>query len=175
MNWILRRAMNATMSAFVGSGVSIDERGRLCLPDGLTPDRIHRFIDLCMQERHESPRAAMHALFARLGVSPRIVRILSQILDANGDVELGAVALHTPALMGALPELHQIPARFRDFLVHDLALADDRCSNLDQAVASAREAAASHVACAPTWDSILEHADAVAELARPWRERAAAA
>jgi hypothetical protein len=174
-NWIVRRVMNASMSAFVGSGVSVDDRGRLCMPDGLTPDRIHRFIEMCLDERYDAPRAALHALFARIGVSPRIVRLLNHILEDGGDLDWRAVALHSTALLGSLAEFQQIPVRFRDFLVVDLALADPTCESLDHAVASARCAAAERVACAPTWDAILENGDAVSELARPWRESVAAA
>ncbi len=39
MNRILQQAVNKVMGAFVGSGVSIDEHGQLCLPDGLCPNR----------------------------------------------------------------------------------------------------------------------------------------
>lgn len=175
VNWIARRLMNGAMGALVGSGVGIDERGRLCLPDGLTPERMHRFIELCMQERHACPRDALHALFLRLGVGRSTVSLLNHVLDEGGDVELGVVAARSASLAKALPELHRIPERFRRFLVHDLALADPACTSLDEAVVSARKAAAARVPCAPTWDAILEHAEAVSDLARPWREGIAAA
>ncbi|MGH0038180.1 MAG: hypothetical protein ACQGVK_24375 [Myxococcota bacterium] len=174
MQWIVRRTLNGVMKGFVGSGLSIDERGRLCLPDGLTPCRVHRFIELCTAERYDSPREAMHSLFVRIGVSPRIVRLLNAILDDNGDLELGALASKSVVLMTAVPEFQQIPTRFRDFLVVDLDLADRRCGNLEDAVVSARRAAAVRVGCEPTWEAILEMGDAVGELARPWRERVAA-
>ena len=128
-----------------------------------------------MDERFESPREAMHALFSRLGVSPRAIDLLNQIIDSNGDVEFGAAATHGPALMAALPEFKQIPARFQHFLVHDLGLASQSCETLEQAVASARVAAAEHVECNPTWDAILDHAAQLSELARPWRESVAGA
>lgn len=167
--------MNVSMNAFVGSGVTIDDRGRLCLPDGLNPPRVHRFIELCMQESHAHPRAAMHALFGRIGVPTRAVKLLNEILDERGDIELGAVARRSTHLMASLHEFQQIPVRFRDFLVEDLALADAVCENLEEAVASARQAAAERMGCRPTWDAILEDVNGVGELARPWRERVAAA
>lgn len=175
MNRIIQRIVNKIMTAFVGSGVSIDEQGQLCLPDGLCPNRVHRFIELVMNEPFASPRDAMHALFAQLGVSPRVVRLLGEIIDSNGDVEFGAATMHTGALMAALPEFKQIPTLFRDFLVQDLALAASSCSNLEQAVASARETAATRVGCAPTWDAILENDHALGDLTQPWRERDVAA
>lgn len=174
MNRIIRRVINKVMSAFVGSGVSIGDEGELCLPDGLCPNRVHRFIELCMNERFSGPRDAMHALFTQLGVSPRAVGLLDHIIDSEGDVEFGAAAMHSGALMAALPEFKQIPARFRDFLVLDLRLASDSCESLEQAVESAREAAAANLGCAASWDAILDNGDALVDLTRPWRERAAA-
>lgn len=162
------------MSALVGSGVTIDERGRLCLPDGLCPERVHRFIELCMDEPFACPRDAMHALFEELGVSPRAVGLLGEIIDARGDVELGEALRHTGALMKALPELKTIPSRFRTFLVHDLGLASERCADLEEAVASARMAAAERAGCAPTWDAILESREQLEDVMRAWRERRAA-
>jgi hypothetical protein len=168
-------AINKVMSAFVGSGISIDTQGRLCLPDGLCPDRVNRFIEICMNDRFKSPRSALHALFTRLGVSPRAVDLLDQIIDSNGDVKFGAAAAHTGALIAALPEFKQIPGRFRDFLVNDLEIADDGCESLEQAVISAREQAAAHLGCLATWDAILDDQDALCDLTRPYRERVAAA
>jgi hypothetical protein len=74
--------------------------------------------------------------------SLRAVALLGEVIDSNGHVVFGSAVKHTPALIAALPEFKQIPARFRDFLIDDLALAKDTCDNLEQAVASAREAAA---------------------------------
>jgi hypothetical protein len=175
MNRILQRIVNTVMDAFVGSGVRIDEEGRLCLPDGLCPDRVHRFIELVMSERFRSPREAMHALFARLGMSPRAVGLLDEVIDSRGDIEIRRATRHAGALVAALPEFKQIPARFRDFLVDDLALAEDSCETLEQAVVSARESAAAHLDCEPTWDAILDNADALGDLTRAWRDRVAAA
>jgi hypothetical protein len=175
MNKIIHRVINKVMAAFVGSGISISEQGELCLPDGLCPNRVHRFIELCTNERFASPREAMHALFTRLRVSPRAVGLLDEIIDSKGDLEFGAIARHTGGLMRALPEFKQIPLRFRDFLVDDLGLASNTCEHLDEAVASAREAAAARVGCEATWDAILENSAAISALAHPWRERVAAA
>ena len=175
MNRILQRAVNKVMGAFVGSGVTIDEQGQLCLPDGLCPERVHRFIEMCMDESFACPRDAMHALFDRLGVSPRAVGLLGEIIDARGDVEFGEAVKHAGALMAALPEFKQIPTRFRDFLVHDLGLASEHCTSLEEAVASARIAAGERVGCPPTWDAILENREAFTDLMRTWRESAAAA
>jgi len=175
MNRILSRLVNTVMNAFVGSGVQIDEEGQLCLPDGLCPRRVHRFIELCMNERFEFPRDAMHALFARLGVSSNAVGLLSEIIDSNGDVVFGAAAKRTGALMAALPDFKQIPSLFRNFLVDDLALAADTSESLEQAVSSARQSAAEQLGCEATWDAILDNADALGDLTRPWRERVAAA
>jgi hypothetical protein len=175
MNRILQRVVNKVMRAFVGSGISIDEQGKLCLPDGLCPDRVHRFIELVMKERFAGPREAMHALFTRIGVSPRAVGLLNLIIDSNGDVEFVNAAKHSAALMAALPEFKQIPTHFRDFLITDLALASTTCGSLEQAVASAREAAAAKLGCAATCDAILDYEDALSDLTEPWRERVAAA
>jgi len=175
MNRIVRRIVNKVMSAFVGSGVSIDPQGRLCLPDGLCPERVHRFIELCMDLRFSCPRDAMHALFEELGIGDDAVGLLSEIIDSNGDVEFGEALKHSGALLAALPEFARIPARFRDFLVRDLGLASRDCETLEQAVVSARQAAAQRLGCAPSWDAILEHADALGDLTQPWREGSAAA
>ena len=175
MNRIVRRIVNKVMSAFVGSGVSLDSQGGLCLPDGLCPERVHRFIELVMNERFACPRDAMHMLFARLGVGPDAVRLLGEIIDANGDIEFGEAMKHSGALMASLPEFARIPGRFRDFLVEDLGLASAGCKTLEQAVASARETAAVRVGCASNWDAILDNAEALVDLTQPWRERVAAA
>ena len=175
MNRIIQRVLNKVMHAFVGAGISIGDQGELCLPDGLCPERVHRFIEVCMDEHYEGPREAIHALFFRLGVSPRAVRVLNEIIDSNGDIEFGAAALHTAALIAALPDFKQIPPRFQHFLVYDLGIASESCETLEQTIASARKAAAEHVGCTPTWDAILENATALGDLARPWRERIAAA
>lgn len=174
MNRILQRAVNKVMGAFVGSGVTIDEHGQLCLPDGLCPERVHRFIELCMDEEFACPRDGMHALFERLGVSPRAVGLLGGIIDARGDVELGQAAKQAGALMTALPELKEIPSRFRNFLVYDLGLAAESCADLQEAVVSTRFAAAERIGCPATWDAILDRREQLEKLTRAWRERPAA-
>ncbi len=175
MNRLLRTITNRVMGSFVGSGVEIDEGGKLCLPDGLCPRRVHRFIEVCMDERFPSPGAAMQRLFASVGVDGRAVRLLDEIIDANGDVDFTAATRRSGALMSALPELRQIPLRFRGFLVDELGIASDACADLAEAVVSARETAATRVGCAPTWDAILDHPNVLADISRPWRERLAAA
>lgn len=174
MNRILQRALNKVMGAFVGSGVSLDEHGQLCLPDGLCPERVHRFIELCMDEDFACPRDAMHALFERLGVSPRAVGLLRDIIDTRGDVDFGEATRRAGALLTALPEFKAIPSRFRSFLVDDLELASAECRDLEEAVASARVAAAERAGCDPTWDAILSHREQLEDLTRAWRERPAA-
>jgi hypothetical protein len=175
MRWIARRVMNAVMSSFVDTGVSIDEAGRLCLPDGLTPTRVHRFIEHCTQQRYDHPREAMHALFRKVGVPPRAVHLLNEIVHEQGDLDLGAVARHGAGLTAALPHLLEIPERFREFLVEGLAIADPESPSLEAAVASARRRAADRLGCEPEWDALLAHGDGIADLARPWRTAAAAA
>lgn len=173
MRWFARRMMNTIMGAFVGAGIDVDEDGRLCLPDGLSPDRVWRFVDLITDEAHDSPRAALHTLFRRVGVEGRTIALLEQVLHEDGDVDLAGGARHAPALMAALPRLQAIPERFRAFLVDDLALADPESDDLEQAAASTRLAAARAIGCDADWDAILARPEAVSELARPWRERVA--
>ncbi len=175
MNRLLRRVTNNFMHAFAGSGVELDEQGRLCLPDGLCSDRMHRFIELCMDERFASPRDALHALFRRVGVDAKAVGLLDRIIDEQGTVELGEAVRHAGALLRAVPALERIPERFRLFLVDDLDLASGHCPSLEAAVESTRLNAAERLGCEPTWDAILGHADALIDWTRPWRERSAAA
>lgn len=174
MNRLVTKIASRAMGVFVAHGVRIDDDGRLCFPDGLTPARVHRFIELCTGAYYDCPRAAMHDLFLRVGVSPKAVGVLDRIVDEGGDVDLGAVAHHWRAVLTALPALHQIPTRFRDFLVVDLELASPQCANLEAAVVSARENATASLGCAATWDAILEQQDGVSALAAPWRESLAA-
>ena len=175
MNRFLQRAVDKLMATFVGSGVSLDERGRLLLPDGLCPDRVHRFIELVMDERFACQREALHTLFLCVGVNPATVHLLDEIIDADGTVAFASATRRTPALMAALPDFARIPARFRDFLVHDLELAAESCETLEHAVASAREAAAERLGCVADWDVILDRPAALTDLTRSWRERDRAA
>jgi len=175
MRSIARRVLNVLMNAFVGTGITLDDQGRLCLPDGLTPARVHRFIEHCTQQRYAHPRAAIHALFRDVGVAPGAVGLLDEIIHEGGDVDLAAVARHGPRLLAALPEFLEIPERFRDFLVGDLAIADIGSATLEQTVASARRRAAERLGCRADWDALLERGDGIADLAEPWRARLAAA
>jgi hypothetical protein len=175
MNRIVRNVANRIMGAFVGAGVGLDHDGRLHLPDGLSADRVHLFIEVCTDERYESPREAMRSLFTQIGVPMKAVKLLDRIIDEHGDVDLARATRSGSALLAALPHFHRIPGLFRDFLVDDLAIASRDCESLAEAVASTRVAAAERVGCEPTWDAILEHADELSALAHPWRERVAAA
>lgn len=175
MNRVVRGIAHRIMSAFVGAGIGLDDDGRLQLPDGLNADRVHRFIELCTGRSYGSPREAMHALFAQIGVSMRAVALLDRIIHESGDVDLGRATRNGAALLAAMPEFHRIPELFRVFLVDDLALASPACETLLDAVVATRIAAASRVGCAPDWDAILEHTHALGEIARPWRERFVAA
>ncbi|MDJ0785198.1 MAG: hypothetical protein QNK05_00230 [Myxococcota bacterium] len=166
---LLNRLMGRAMGTFVAQGVSIDDDGRLCLPDGLTPDRVQRFIELCVGAEFACPRDAMHDLFARVGVSPRVLAILNQIIHDDGDVDLSAIAHHWREAAGALPAFHEIPTRFRDFLVRDLAIADPESRTLLQAVTSTRRNAAKKLGCRADWDQILDLPEGVSALAAPWR------
>ena len=169
MQWIARRVMNVLMGAFVGTGLGIDEDGRLCLPDGLGPEHVKRFIELCTLERYPHPRAAMHDLFSKVGVAPDLVDLLDRIIREDGDLDLGAVTRHGVALTAALPRFQQIPERFRAFLVDDLAIAEPQAGGLEKAVASARHEASRRLGCAADWDAILRHPEAIGRLAAPWR------
>jgi hypothetical protein len=175
MRWIARRVTNVLMNGFVDTGVSLDDEGRLCLPDGLTPARVHRFIEHCTQQRYANPREAMHSLFLEVGVAAHAVGLLNEIIHEAGDLDLGAVARHGAPLMAALPQFLEIPERFRDFLVDDLAIADPACTTLEKTVASARLHAARRLGCRAEWDVLLAHGEGLAAIAGPWRALRAAA
>ena len=175
MNRLIRGIANKVMNAFVGAGVSLGDEGQLNLPDGLSPERVHRFIEFCMDQPYPTPRAAMHSLFSEIGVPRKAVHLLDVIIDEQGDVEFGHATRHGPALLAAIPDFQRIPVLFRDFLVNDLGLASTDCTTLEDAVASTRVAAAAELGCEPSWEAILEHGEILGHLARPWRERNAAA
>jgi hypothetical protein len=166
---LLNRLVGKAMGTFVAQGVSIDDAGRLCLPDGLTPDRVKRFIELCVGRSYANPRDAMHDLFGRVGVDAKAVAMLNDVVHEDGDLDMSAVAHHWRSMAGALGSFHEIPGRFRDFLVNDLGLADPSSRNLEAAVVSARRNAATHLGCAPEWDRILELPDGIATLSADWR------
>ncbi len=175
MNIVVRKVVNKVMGAFVGAGIGLDDDGRLELPDGLDAVRVHRFIEICTGDRFDSPREAMHALFVQIGVPVKAVGLLNRIIDDDGDVDFTHATRHGPALLAVLHDLQQIPVKFRDFLVDDLALASPECATLAEAVASTRVAAAEQVGCDSTWEAILGHPEVLSDLSRPWRERMAAA
>ena len=167
---ILNRLVGKAMGTFVAQGVSIDDEGRLCLPDGLTPDRVQRFIELCMGRSYPNPRDAMHDLFSRVGVNAKAVAMLNEVVHEHGDLDMSAVAHHWRSMAGALGSFHEIPSRFRHFLVDDLGLADPSSSNLEEAVVSTRRNAATRLGCEPDWDRILDLPDGISALSAGWRE-----
>lgn len=165
----MKRLVSKALEQFAGSGVGIDDDGRLCLPDGLDPSRTHRFIELVMARGYESPKAAMHDLFRRVGVAPSAISALEELLGDEGHLDLSVIG-HSPVLIGrTLPRFLDIPVRFRLFLIEGLGLADPDGKTLEDAVVSARERAAARLGCEPCWDAILSHPREVGELARPWR------
>lgn len=168
-----RKIVNSAIAQVAGSGVGIDEAGRLSFPDGLDPARVHRFIELVTAERFASPKAALHALFTRVGVADAAIRSLEEVLDEEGHIVWSEVGRHPLHLGASLPMLREIPVCFRRFLVDGLGLADGSTETLEEAVVSSRERAAERIGCAPTWDAILEAEAEVDVIARPWRERTA--
>lgn len=171
MSRLVNKLVGRLMGAFVAQGVSIDAEGRLCLPDGLTPARVQRFIELCTGQRYDCPRDAMHHLFALVGVGPKALAILGEIVHEEGDVDLAAAARHWAGVAAALPALHQIPARFQRFLVKDLGLAAPASRTLEAAVVSTRTEVAARLGCKADWDTILARSSDVSALAAPWRRR----
>ena len=171
MNEAVRRLVSKVVEKFAGSGVSVDQTGRLCLPDGLDTDRMHRFIELCLDESLPNPKAALNALFERVGIARVALAALDQIVGEQGDIDFQAIA-HSPLKLSlAVPRLLEIPPRFRSFLMDDLALADPSCVTLEDAVVSTRERAAAKIGCEASWDEILTHPAEIHDIARPWRER----
>ena len=168
---ILNRLVGKAMGTFVAQGVSIDDEGRLCLPDGLTPDRVQRFIELCVGRSYPNPRDAMHDLFGRVGVNPKAVAMLNEVVHEHGDLDMSALAHHWRAMAGALGSFHEIPERFRHFLVEELGLADASSKSLEEAVVSTRRNAAERLGCQADWDQLLDLPDGISELTSGWRER----
>ena len=171
MSRILNRLAGKVMSAFVAEGVGLDDDGRILLPDGLTAPRVHRFIELCVDARYDNPRDAIHDLFRRVGVRPGVVALLNDIVHEDGDVDMAAGARQWRRVTTALPRFHEIPTRFRDFLVDDLQLADPDSATLAAAVESTRRNAAEKLGCDADWDTLLARGDAITELTAAWRER----
>lgn len=158
------------MEHVAGSGVSIDSAGRLAYPDGLNPDRVHRFIELVLAERFASPKVAIEALFEVVGVPERAIEALDEVLTEDGALKLSAIGRHPIHLAAALPSARQIPECFRRFLIDGLGFADERDATLEQAAIASRRGAANALGCEASWDAILAQGDAVGELARRWRE-----
>ena len=169
---MMRRLMSKTLEQFAGSGVGIDADGRLCLPDGLDADRVHRFIELCVGTVYDSPKAAMHDLFAKVGVAPAAIAALNEILGERGHLDWSAIGRSPLKLGASVPRFLEIPVRFRSFLVDGLALADPNSDTLEEAVVSARLRTAEHLGCEPCWDAILSRPQQVSALASGWRTRA---
>jgi hypothetical protein len=157
------------MDQFAGSGVSIDRDGRLCLPDDLDADRVHRFIEMCLDRPFESPKAALRELFQKVGISAGAISALEEILGEQGHLDWAAIGRSPLKLSTHLPQFLEIPARFRSFLIHDLALAEPGGATLQEAVVATRLGAAARIGCKPSWDAILARPREVGELARRWR------
>jgi hypothetical protein len=173
MNEVVRRLVSKVVEKFAGSGVEIDSSGRLCLPDGLDTERMHRFIELCLDETLDHPKAALNALFERVGIARVALGALDQIVGEQGEINFQAVAANPLKLSMAVPRLLDIPIRFRRFLIDDLELADPDCVTLEEAVISTRKRAAAKIGCSASWDEILAHPTEIDAIARPWRERSA--
>jgi hypothetical protein len=170
MNEVVRRLVTRVVEKFAGSGVEVDAAGRLCLPDGLDTKRMHRFIELCLDQTLDDPKTALIALFRRVGIARPALRALDQVVGPHGDLDFQAIARHSVSLGLAVRHLLEIPVRFRCFLIEDLALADPGCATLEEAVVSTRRAAAEKIGCRPAWDEILDHPAEVSALARAWRD-----
>ena len=169
MSRIVQRLMSKMIEQFAGSGVGVDDDGRILLPDGLDTDRMHRFIELVSARSYASPKAALHGLFARVGVAEAAIEALNEILGDRGELDWAAIGRPPFKLSAALPRFLEIPVRFRNFLVEDLALADEGGETLEDAVVSTRFRAADLLGCEPNWEAILSHSDGVVELASDWR------
>ena len=172
MSRMMRRLVSKTLEQFAGSGVGVDEDGRLCLPDGLDADRVHRFIELCVGRAYESPKAAMHDLFSRVGVAPAAIVALNEILGERGHLDWSAIGRSPLKLGASVPRFLEIPVRFRTFLVEGLGLADPNSQTLEEAVVSTRLRTAAHLGCEPCWDAILSRPTEVTALASGWRATA---
>lgn len=170
MSGVLRRLVSKAIEQVAGSGVGIDESGHLFFPDGLDPERVHRFIELVTARTYANPKAAMTALFERVGVPANAVEALGVVLSEDGTLVWAAVARRSLHLGGALPAVREIPVHFRRFLVDGLRLAKESDATLEEAVVSTRRQAAKAIGCAPSWDEILARPDEVGELAKRWRE-----
>jgi hypothetical protein len=174
MNAITRRLISKTMEQVAGSGVGIDADGRLCFPDGLDPEHVHRFIELVMDDEFASPKAAMEALFERVGVPKPAIDSLGEVLTTEGSLHLSAIGRHPIRLAASLPSVRQIPEAFRRFLVDGLGFASETDQTLQEAVISTRVGAARALGCKASWDAILGEGARVSEFGKGWREKTAA-
>lgn len=172
MRALTRRLISKAIEQVAGSGVGVDANGRLLYPDGLNPARVHRFIELVLDERFTSPKAALEALFRRVDVPERAIEALVEVLTEDGGLQLGVIGRHPIHLTAALPSVRQIPEYFRRFLIDGLGFAKESDSTLEAAAIGTRIGAAAALGCEASWDAILEQGEAVGELARGWREQA---
>ena len=140
--------------------------------NGIDADRVHRFIELVVGCSYESPKAALRALFEKVGVAPAALSALGDILGERGNLDMAAISRSPLRLSATLPRFLEIPARFRTFLVEGLALADPEATTLEDAVVSTRLRVAERLGCDPCWDVILSHQGEVTALARDWRASA---
>jgi hypothetical protein len=172
MRALTRRLVSKAIEQVAGSGVGVDANGRLLYPDGLNPARVHRIIELVMAEPFASPKAALEALFRKVGVPDRAVDALVAVLTDDAGLQLGVIGRHPIHLAAALPSVRQIPEYFRRFLIDGLGLANESASTLEAAAIATRKGAATALGCEASWDAILARGAAVGELARGWREGA---
>ena len=149
MSSIASRLISKAMAQVAGSGVGIDDDGRLYFPDGLDPSRVHRFIELVMATGYANPKAALRALFERVGVPSAAVEAFGEVLSDEGTLMLSAIGRHP------------------------LQLGDESDATPEQAVVSTRLQAAEAMGCEASWDEILARPEEVGELAREWRESGA--
>ncbi len=170
MNAITRRLISRAIEQVAGSGVGVDADGRLSYPDGLNPDRVHRFIELVMAEGFDNPKAALEALFASVGVPDRAIEALDEVLTEAGFIQLAAIGRHPIHLAASLPSVRQIPEYFRRFLIDGFGYADENDATLEAAAIATRKGVAASLGCEASWDAILAQPEAVSALARGWRE-----
>jgi hypothetical protein len=171
MSRITSRLISRAIEQIAGSGVGIDESGRLYFPDGLDSVRVHRFIELVMEQQYRSPKAAMKALFARVGVPAPAIEALDKVLNEDASLAISAIGRHPLELSAALPSVREIPVHFRRFLVEGLGLAHASDATLEQAAVSTRKQAAREIGCETNWDAILDRGDEVGALAQRWRDQ----
>lgn len=169
MSGLVQRIVSKAFEQIAGSGVGLDDEGRLCLPDGLDPNRAHRFIELVMDRRYGTPKAALHDLFQNVGVAPPAIEALSKLLGDEGHLDWTQIARHPMEFGSATPHFLEIPACIHRFLVDGLGLADASNETLEEAVIATRLRSAERIGCEATWDAILAHPREVHEISRDYR------